>query len=368
MKMRSHYDYLVVGTGLYGAVFAHEAMRKGCSVLMLDRRDHIGGNVYTEERDGIMIHRYGAHIFHTSDKAIWDYANSLTEFIPFINSPIADFHGKIYNMPFNMNTFARMWGISKPEEARRIIEEQRKEVSGTPRNLEEQAISLVGRDVYETLVKGYTEKQWGRSCTELPPEIIRRIPVRFVYDNNYFSDTYQGIPRSGYTRMIENLIDGADVILSEDYVTQRGKWDAAADCTLYTGCLDALYGFRLGKLQYRSEVFEEIRLETDDFQGNAVVNYTDRETPWTRIIEHKHFCLTESPVTWISREYPVGYEETGEPFYPIGDEENKALYAQYRAIADAERNLLIGGRLADYAYYDMDKTIAAALWKAGEIR
>ncbi len=365
--MKHHYDILIVGTGLYGSVFAHEAVKKGLSVLMLEKRTHAGGNIYTEERDGIIIHKYGAHIFHTSDKELWDYVNSLVPFHPFINSPIANYHGHIYNMPFNMNTFARMWDISTPEEARQIIRKQRGEIAGAPRNLEEQAISLVGRDIYETLVKGYTEKQWGRPCCELPPDIIRRIPVRFVYDNNYFSDRYQGIPEGGYTPLIEALTDGADILFSTDYLADRPRWDSLADMVLYTGCLDALFGYSEGRLQYRSEIFEEERLETEDFQGNAVVNYTDRETPWTRIIEHKHFDSAVSPVTWISREYPVDYEKTGEPFYPIGDERNKAIYAEYRAKAMKENGLVIGGRLADYAYYDMDKTVEAALAKARSV-
>ena len=365
--MKHHYDILIVGTGLYGSVFAHEAVKKGLSVLMLEKRTHAGGNIYTEERDGIIIHKYGAHIFHTSDKELWDYVNSLVPFHPFINSPIANYHGHIYNMPFNMNTFARMWDISTPEEARQIIRKQRGEIAGAPRNLEEQAISLVGRDIYETLVKGYTEKQWGRPCCELPPDIIRRIPVRFVYDNNYFSDRYQGIPEGGYTPLIEALTDGADILFSTDYLADRPRWDSLADMVLYTGCLDALFGYSEGRLQYRSEIFEEERLETEDFQGNAVVNYTDRETPWTRIIEHKHFDSAVSPGTWISREYPVDYEKTGEPFYPIGDERNKAIYAEYRAKAMKENGLVIGGRLADYAYYDMDKTVEAALAKARSV-
>ncbi len=362
--MKKHYDYLIVGTGLYGAVFAHEAIKKGKSVLMLERRAHAGGNIYTEVKDGITIHKYGAHIFHTSIKEVWNYVNDLVPFRPFINSPIADYHGHIYNMPFNMNTFARMWDISKPEEAKRIIEEQRKEINGVPQNLEEQAISLVGRDVYEKLIKGYTEKQWGRDCKELPPEIIKRVPIRFTYDNNYFTDPYQGIPETGYTSLINKLIDGADILLNTDYLLEKERWDEMADFILYTGCLDAFFGFSEGKLQYRSEVFEEERIEKEDFQGNAVVNYTDRETPWTRIIEHKHFSKEQSPVTWISREYPVDYEKTGEPFYPINDERNKKLYSIYKRMADNEPKLIIGGRLADYAYYDMDKTVAAALAKA----
>ncbi len=365
--MRNHYDILIVGTGLYGDVFAHEALKRGKSVLMLEKRSHIGGNIYTEKRDGITIHCYGAHIFHTSDKEIWDYVTGLVPFHPFINSPIANFHGHIYNMPFNMNTFARMWDISTPEEAMRIISEQRKEVKGVPENLEEQAISLVGRDIYDTLVKGYTEKQWGRPCTKLPPEIIKRLPVRFTYDNNYFSDRFQGIPDEGYTALAERLIDGADILLDTDYVPERERWDEMADIVLYTGCLDSLFGYREGKLEYRSEIFEEERLETENFQGNAVVNYTDKETPWTRIIEHKHFENSSSPVSWISREYPVDYEKTGEPFYPVNDKRNKDLYGIYRTMAEADGKLIIGGRLADYAYYDMDKTVKAALNKVQSV-
>ena len=365
--MKSHYDILIAGTGLFGAVFSHEALKRGFSVLMLERRSHIGGNVYTEKRDGISIHRYGAHIFHTSDERIWAYVNALVPFQPFINSPIANYHGHIYNMPFNMNTFSRMWDIATPKEAMEIIERQRTEIKGEPGNLEEQAISLVGRDIYETLVKGYTEKQWGRPCTELPPEIIKRIPVRYTYDNNYFTDRFQGIPEEGYSALIEKLVDGADIILNTDYVEERARWDSVADRVLYTGCLDALYGYKEGKLEYRSEIFEEERLDCEDYQGNAVVNYTDRETPWTRIIEHKHFSHAASPVTWISREYPVDYEKTGEPFYPVNDERNGKLYGIYRAMAECEKNLIIGGRLADYAYYDMDKTVAAALRKAERV-
>ena len=361
------YDLLVVGTGLFGSVAAHEAMKKGLKVLMIEKRDHIGGNIYTEKKDGIDIHRYGAHIFHTSDEEVWRYVTELTPFRPFINSPIASYHGHIYNMPFNMNTFARMWDISTPDEAKAIIEKQRTEIKGEPRNLEEQAISLVGRDIYETLVREYTEKQWGRKCTELPPWIIRRLPVRFTYDNNYFQDPHQGIPEEGYTALIEKLTEGAEIILGEDYTADRDRWDSMAERTLYTGCLDALYGYSLGKLEYRSEIFREERIEKEDFQGNAVVNYTDRETPWTRIIEHKHFLKTSSPVTWISREYPVDYSETGEPFYPVNDAENMELYGKYRKIAEGEKRLIIGGRLAGYAYYDMDKTIRAALDLSAEV-
>ena len=361
--MKDHYSFLIVGSGLFGAVFAHEAMKKGHSVLVIEKRNHIGGNIYTEKRDGIDIHLYGAHIFHTSDKAVWDYVTSLVPFHTFINSPVANYKGRILNMPFNMNTFSRMWDISTPEEARAKIEEQRKEIKGEPGNLEEQAISLVGKDIYEILVKGYTEKQWGRSCRELPPSIIRRLPVRFTYDNNYFNDTYQGIPDNGYTELIGKLLEGADIITGEDYLERREYWDGKAGRTLYTGCLDRLYGYEYGKLQYRSEIFELERMETDNYQGVAVMNYTDRETPWTRIIEHRHFSHTDSPVTWISREYPVDYEKTDEPFYPVNDEKNNALYRKYRERAERD-GLLIGGRLADYAYYDMDRTVMEALRKA----
>ena len=359
-----HYDLAICGTGLFGAVVANEAMKKGKKVILIDKRSHIGGNIYTEKKDNIDIHKYGAHIFHTSDKRIWDYINSFATFNNFINSPIANYKGRILNMPFNMNTFSRMWDIATPEEAMERIEAQRSEIKGEPRNLEEQAISLVGRDIYEILVKGYTEKQWGRSASELPPSIIKRLPVRFTYDNNYFNDTYQGIPDDGYTGIIERLLEGVDVITGEDYAKRREYWDSKADRTLYTGCLDRLYGYEYGKLQYRSEIFETERIEKENYQGVAVVNYTDRETPWTRIIEHKHFSHHSSPVTWISREYPVDYEKTDEPFYPINDERNNALYRKYRERAEKEERLIIGGRLADYAYYDMDKTVKEALGKA----
>ena len=365
--MRDHYDFLIVGSGLFGAVFAEHAIRAGKSVLVLEKRDHIGGNIYTEKRDGINIHKYGAHIFHTSIKEVWDYISRFCTFNNFINSPIANYKGKVYNLPFNMNTFARMWDIVRPEEAEAIIKEQRKEITGEPQNLEEQAIKLVGRDIYTALIKGYTEKQWGRDAKELPPSIIKRVPVRLTYDNNYFNDRYQGIPEGGYTPIIEKLLSGADVLLNTDFNADQKKWKSIADRVLYTGCLDHYFGFSLGHLQYRSEIFEEERIEKKDFQGVAVVNYTDRETKWTRIIEHKHFEKAESPVTWISREIPVDYEKTGEPFYPINDEKNSLLYKEYRALAEKEKNLILGGRLAEYAYYDMDKTILSAMNKAKEI-
>lgn len=364
--MKDRYDYLIVGTGLFGSVFAHEAIAKGKSVLMVEKRNHIAGNIYTEKVDGINIHRYGAHIFHTSDETVWEYINRFASFNNFINSPIAKYGKEVYNMPFNMNTFSRMWGISTPAEAKAIIDSQRREIE-TVTNLEEQAISLVGRDIYEKLIKGYTEKQWGRSCTELPPEIIKRLPVRYTYDNNYFNDRYQGIPTEGYTSIVEKLIEGADVVLGEDFNLDQARWRSLADRTLYTGCLDEFFHYSEGRLQYRSEIFESERIEEENYQGVAVVNYTERDVPYTRVIEHKHFAKDISPVTWISREYPVDYEKTGEPYYPINDERNDSLYRRYRKLADADSSLIIGGRLAEYKYYDMDKTVLSALRKAEEI-
>ena len=355
------YRFLIVGSGLFGSVFAHEARLHGKKCLVLERRGHIGGNVYTYEKDGINIHRYGAHIFHTSDKEVWDYINRFAEFNNYINSPIANYKGEIYNMPFNMNTFSKMWGIRTPAEARAIIEEQRKEITGPIDNLEKQAISLVGRDIFEKLVKGYTEKQWGRDCSQLPPEIIRRLPVRYTYDNNYFNDRYQGIPIGGYTKIIEKLLEGTEVLLNVDFNKERDKYRVMADRIVYTGALDEYFDHCLGSLQYRSVRFEDERYDTDNYQGVAVVNYTDRETPYTRVIEHRHFEKTESPVSWVSREYSVDYKETGEPYYPINDKANMELYAKYRRMADSDDKLILGGRLAQYAYFDMDKTIRAAL-------
>lgn len=359
-KMKQ-FDYIIVGSGLFGSVFAHEARLRGKKCLVLERRDHIGGNVYTYEKDGINIHRYGAHIFHTSDKEVWDYINRFAEFNNYINSPIANYKGEIYNMPFNMNTFSKMWGIRTPDEAKAIIEEQRKEITGPIDNLEKQAISLVGRDIFEKLVKGYTEKQWGRDCSQLPPEIIRRLPVRYIYDNNYFNDRYQGIPIGGYTKIIEKLLEGTEVLLDVDFNKERDKYRAMADRIVYTGALDEYFDHCLGSLQYRSVRFEDERYDTDNYQGVAVVNYTDRETPYTRVIEHRHFEKTESIVTWVSREFSVDYKETGEPYYPINDKVNMELYAKYRKMADSDDKLILGGRLAQYAYFDMDKTIRAAL-------
>ena len=361
------YDYLIVGSGLFGAVFAHEARERGRRCLVLERRDHIGGNVYTYRRDGINIHKYGAHIFHTSDRGVWEYINRFAEFNNYINSPVANYKGEIYNMPFNMNTFNRMWGVRTPDEARAIIERQRAEVTGPVDNLEKQAISLVGRDIFEKLVKGYTEKQWGRSCSELPPEIIRRLPVRYVYDNNYFNDRWQGIPEGGYTQIMEKLLEGTEVRLCTDFNTDRDHYRQLADRVLYTGALDEYFDYSLGHLQYRSVRFEDERIECENWQGVAVVNYTDRETPYTRVIEHRHFEKCDSPATWISREYPVDYTVTGEPYYPVNDSANSSLYSRYRALADQDDRLILGGRLAQYAYFDMDKTIRAALDLAGRI-
>ena len=359
--MRDHYDFVLVGAGLFSSVFAHEAASDGKSVLIIEKRDHAGGNVYQEKKDGISIHKYGAHIFHTSNKKVWDYVNRFTSFNNYINSPIANYHGEIYNLPFNMNTFSKMFSVITPEEAKKRIDQERAEIKGEPRNLEEQAISLVGRTIYEKLVKEYTEKQWGRDCRDLPASIIKRLPARFTYDNNYFNDRYQGIPEEGYNTIIERLTEKADIILSTDYLKEREKWDGMADRVLYTGCLDEFYGYRYGKLEYRSEIFEHERVESENWQGNAVVNYTSHEYPFTRIIEHKHFLKEESPVSWISREYPVSYEETGEPYYPVSDERNTELYKKYRTLSECDKHLIIGGRLAEYRYYDMDKSIEAAL-------
>ena len=354
------YDYLIVGSGLFGSVFAHEAKKKGYKCLVVEKREHIGGNIYTYELEGINIHRYGAHIFHTSNKEAWDYINQFATFNNFVNSPIAFYKDELYNLPFNMNTFSKMWGIRTPQEAEKIISEQRKEVKKIE-NLEDQAISLVGRDIYEKLIKGYTEKQWGRSCTELPPEIIKRLPVRYTYNNNYFNDIYQGIPIGGYTQIIEKLLDGIVVRLNTDFCKEKEELSKIANKILYTGALDAYFDYSLGHLQYRSEKFELERLEEENHQGVAVVNYTEREVPYTRIIEHKHFENSSSPVTYISKEYPVDYSETGEPYYPINDKVNTELYNKYRELAKQDDKLLLGGRLALYSYFDMDKTIIAAL-------
>ena len=361
------YDYLIVGSGLFGSVFAYEAKRRGKKCLVLEKRDHVGGNIYTYSADGINIHKYGAHIFHTSDEKVWKYINQFANFNNFINSPIANYKGEIYNLPFNMNTFSKMWNIITPKEAEEIISNQRKEITGEIDNLEKQAISLVGRDIYEKLIKGYTEKQWGRECKDLPPEIIRRLPVRYTYDNNYFNDRYQGIPEGGYTQIINTLLEGIEVITNVDFNKDREKYKNKAKKILYTGALDEYFDFSLGHLQYRSERFEIERLEQSNYQGVAVVNYTEREVPYTRIIEHKHFEKSPSSVTYISREYPVDYAETGEPYYPINDSVNMSLYNKYKALASKEDNLIIGGRLGQYAYYDMDKTLISVLKLVDEV-
>lgn len=362
------YDYLIVGSGLFGAVFAHEMHRAGKQCLCIDKREHIGGNIYTEQRRGIWVHKYGAHIFHTSEKEIWDYVNQFAEFNNYINSPVAVYGSELYNLPFNMNTFSKMWGIKTPKEAREIIDRQRREAAvEEPRNLEEQALNLVGRDVYEKLVKGYTEKQWGRSCSELPAFIIRRLPVRFTYDNNYFTDRYQGIPIGGYTQIIQKLLQDIPVCLGIGYREFLKKNEELTepdtfDRILYTGMIDEYFDYRLGELQYRSLKFEEELLEgCDNYQGNAVVNYTERQVPFTRIIEHKHFEFGNQPDTVITREYPAVWQQGDEPYYPINDERNSQLYRKYEELAKAEKNVLFGGRLGAYKYYDMDKVIAEAL-------
>ena len=355
------YDYLIVGGGLFGAVFAREALDRGKSCIVIEKRPQIGGNLYCKNIDGINVHEYGAHIFHTNIRRVWEYVNRFCDFNRYTNSPVANYKGEIYNMPFNMNTFRAMWGVRTPQEAMRIIDEQRSVVKGEPKNLEEQAISLVGSDIYTKLVKGYTEKQWGRDCTELPSFIIKRLPVRFTYDNNYFNDRYQGIPIGGYNALIQCLFEGADIILNTDYNSDREHFNSMADKVVYTGTLDSFYDYCFGKLEYRSLRFETEKLDTDNFQGVAVVNYTDRETPYTRIIEHKHFEFGNQPSTVITREYPVDWQEGMEPYYPINDDKNQELYAKYAALAVKKKNVLFGGRLAEYKYYDMDKVIEAAL-------
>ena len=354
------YDYLLVGAGLYSAVFAYLAAQQGKKCLCVEKRDHIGGNIYCEKVEDINVHTYGAHIFHTSNRKVWDFVNSLVEFNRYTNSPVANFKGEMYNLPFNMNTFSKMWGISTPDEAKAIIADQRKAITGEPQNLEEQAISLVGTDIYRKLVKGYTEKQWGRDCTELPAFIIKRLPVRYTYDNNYFNDLYQGIPIGGYNLLIEKLFAGCDIVTGVDYLDNRSHWDAQADKVVFTGPIDAFFGYCLGKLQYRTVRFETEVLDTDNYQGVAVVNYTDWETPYTRIIEHKHFEFGTQSKTVISREYPSEWTEGMEPYYPVNDERNQALYQRYADLAKQE-NVIFGGRLGEYKYYDMDKVIEAAM-------
>ena len=356
------YDYLVVGAGLYGAVFAQEAKAAGKSVLVIDKRDHIAGNVHCEEVEGINVHVYGAHIFHTNNKEVWNYVNRFAEFNRFTNSPVANYKGELYSLPFNMYTFNKMWGVVTPQEAQAKIEEQKAAAGITePKNLEEQAISLVGTDIYEKLVKGYTEKQWGRDCKDLPAFIIKRLPVRLTFDNNYFNALYQGIPMGGYTKMVANMLEGTEVRLGVDYLENKAELDALADKVIYTGPIDAYFGYKLGALEYRSVRFETEILDMPNFQGNAAVNYTDRETPWTRIIEHKWFEFGTQPKTVISREYSSEWKLGDEPYYPVNDAKNGALYAEYKALADQEPNIVFGGRLGEYKYYDMDAVIASAL-------
>ena len=382
-----NYDYLIVGAGLFGSVFAHEAKAAGKRVLVIDRRPHIAGNVYCRDVEGIHVHEYGAHIFHTNNKEVWDYVNRFSEFNRFTNSPVANFRGELYSLPFNMYTFNKMWGVVTPKEAEARIEEQRKgyvaqkqaerglapDAPFEPENLEEQAISLIGVDIYEKLIKGYTEKQWGRSCTELPSFIIRRLPVRLTFDNNYFNALYQGIPMGGYTRLAERMLEGIEVRLNTDYLEQKEELDALADKVIFTGPIDAYYGYRLGTLECRSVRFETELLDQPNFQGNAAVNYTDRETPWTRIIEHKWFQFgkddegRELPKTVISREFSSEWKPGDEPYYPVNDEKNGALYMQYRELADREEKVIFGGRLGEYKYYDMDAVIASALAMAQKL-
>ena len=368
------YDYLIVGAGLYGATIAHEAKKAGKSVLVIDRRSNIAGNVYTEDIEHIHVHKYGAHIFHTNDKGVWDFVNQFAVFNRFTNSPVANFHGELFSLPFNMYTFNKMWGVVTPEEAAAKIEEQRKAAGITdPQNLEEQAISLVGTDIYEKLIKGYTEKQWGRKCTELPAFIIRRLPVRLTFDNNYFNALYQGIPVGGYTKMVANMLEGIEVRLNTDYLKDKANLDSLAETVVYTGPIDAYFNYSLGYLEYRSVRFETEVLDKPNFQGNAAVNYTDSETPWTRIIEHKWFEFgkdengNDLPKTVISREYSSEWKPGDEPYYPVNDERNGELYKKYKALADRESKVVFGGRLGEYKYYDMDKVLRAALDKAGEI-
>ena len=370
----SAFDYLIVGSGLYGATFAHLAHKLGKDCLVIDRRPHLGGNVYCESIRGINVHKYGAHIFHTSNKRVWDFVNSIVPFNRYTNSPVANYRGKLYNLPFNMNTFHQMWGVITPKEAQAIIEEQRAEAKTAmemdgvhePRNLEEQALLLVGRDIYEKLVKGYTEKQWGRKCTDLPAFIIRRLPVRLVYDNNYFNDKYQGIPEGGYNRLIDGLLDGVETRTNVDFFVDRTYWENLADTIVYTGPIDEFYGFRFGKLNYRTVRFEQEVLDMPNYQGNAVINYTDAAVPFTRIIEHKHFEMFgqgvyDCPVTVISREYSTEWKEGMEPYYPVNDVANTALFLKYKALADAEPHVIFGGRLAEFRYYDMAPVIEKAL-------
>ena len=355
------YNYLIVGSGLFGAVFAHEAKKRGKSVLLIERRNHTGGNIYCEEKEGINIHKYGAHIFHTDYKDVWEYVNQFVEFNNFVNSPVAYYKGELYNLPFNMNTFSKMWGVVTPAEAAAKIAEQRKAIKGEPKNLEEQAISLIGTDVYTKLIKGYTEKQWGRSCTELPAFIIQRLPVRYTFDNNYFNDRYQGIPIGGYNKLIDALLEGVEVRLGVDYNQHKEEYKNIAETIVYTGPIDAYFNYSLGQLEYRGLRFETELLEKENHQGVAVVNYTEREVPYTRIIEHKHFEFGKQSVTYVTKEYPADWNPGEEAYYPVNNEKNQALFAKYANLAKKEENVIFGGRLAEYKYYDMDDVIKSAL-------
>ena len=355
------YDYLIVGSGLFGSVVAHEMKKAGKSCLVLERRSHIGGNVYCEEKDGINIHTYGAHIFHTDNKDVWEYVKQFVEFNHYVNSPVANYKGELYNLPFNMNTFTKMWGVVTPAEAAAKIAEQRTAIKGEPKNLEEQAISLIGTDIYTKLIKGYTEKQWGRSCTELPAFIIKRLPVRYTFDNNYFNDPYQGIPIGGYNKLVRALLDDIEVRTGVDYLEHRDEYANMAKTIVYTGPIDEYFGYSLGTLEYRGLRFETERLEEENHQGVAVMNYTDRETPYTRIIEHKHFEFGTQPVTYVTKEYPADWQPGQEAYYPVNNDKNQALYQQYTALAAKEPNVIFGGRLAEYKYYDMDDVIKSAL-------
>lgn len=366
-----HYDYLIVGAGLYGAMFAYRAKQAGKTCLVIDKRPHAGGNLYCEEIEGINVHKYGAHIFHTNSKKVWDFVNSIVEFNRYTNSPVANYKGKLYNLPFNMNTFYQMWGVKTPAEAEAKIAEQRAEAVETlggrePENLEEQALTLVGRDIFEKLIKGYTEKQWGRPCKELPAFIIKRLPVRLVFDNNYFNDKYQGIPIGGYNKLIDGLLEGIEVKTDVDFFDNREKWESISDKIVFTGKIDEYYGYRYGKLEYRTVSFEEEIIDTPNYQGNAVVNYTEREVPYTRIIEHKHFEMFgaevyTTPKTIISREYSTEWNDTMEPYYPVNNDKNNAIYQQYKALADKEERVIFGGRLAEYKYYDMAPIVEQVL-------
>lgn len=355
------YDYLIVGTGLFGSIFAYEAIKRGKKCLVIDRRNHIGGNIYCKNKEGINIHKYGAHIFHTNNKEVWDYVNQFVEFNNYINSPVANYRGEIYNLPFNMNTFSKMWNIATPQEARNIIDKQKQVIKKEPENLEEQAISLVGTDIYIKLIKGYTEKQWGRDCKDLPAFIIKRLPVRYTYDNNYFNARYQGIPIGGYNQIIEKLLANCDVELNVDFVEQREKYQNIADKIVFTGAIDSYFDYKFGQLEYRGLRFETERLEQDNYQGVAVMNFTAREVPYTRIIEHKHFEFGTQSITYVTKEYPADWHLGEEAYYPVNDDKNQKLYQKYLDLAKQENNVIFGGRLGEYKYYDMDKVIESVL-------